>query len=144
MGPQGPAGADGGQGPAGPTGATGLTGATGAQGPAGPTGAQGPTGPSFTNYRAGNSVSATETGSGTNVFSYTYPSALTAGTYTVQFSLHGAQNLGFTGNAVMPLPVVLTSTNTGFTFEFIDVNGGAVLNPTPTAITVDYHTIAAN
>ena len=78
------------------------------------------------------------------MFSYTYPSALTAGTYVVQFTLHGAQSLGFTGNGTMPLPVVLTSTNTGFTFEFVDVSGGAVLNPTPTSVTIDYHTIAAN
>ena len=70
--------------------------------------------------------------------------ALAAGTYTTQLMLHGAQNPGFTGNATMPMIVMLTSTNTGFTFEFIDVNGGTVLNPAPTTFTIDYHTLPIN
>jgi hypothetical protein len=58
--------------------------------------------------------------------------------------LHGAQNLGFTGNGNMPMIVVLSSTNTAFTFEFVDVSGGTVLTPTPTSVTIDYITVPTN
>jgi hypothetical protein len=44
----------------------------------------------------------------------------------------------------MPMIVVLSSTNTAFTFEFVDVHDGTVLTPTPTSVTVDYTTVATN
>lgn len=105
------------------------------------TGGTGPTGPSFTNYRAGQNVTASRT---VAVFTVTYGTALAAGTYTTQVTLHGAQNLGFGGNSTMPMIVVLSSTNTAFTFEFVDVTNGNALTPTPISVTVDYTTVATN
>lgn len=75
------------------------------------------------------------------VFTYTYSSALAAGTYAVSVQLHGAQDMGFSGNTTMPVIVVLTSTNTAFTFEFVNLSGGAALTPTGTSITIDFQTI---
>jgi hypothetical protein len=40
--------------------------------------------------------------------------------------------------------VVLSSTNTAFTFEFVDVSGGTILTPTPTSVTIDYITVPTN
>jgi hypothetical protein len=96
----------------GANGATGMQSVTGAKGASG---AKGPTGPSFSSsYRAGDNVAVSKSG---NTYTYTYPTALAAGTYAVLVQLRGAQNLGFTGNATMPYLTILTSTNTGFTFE---------------------------
>jgi hypothetical protein len=95
--------------------------------------------------RAGSNVTATETVANTsNIFKYTYVTPLAAGTYATTVMLHGAQNPNFTGNGTMPGIVVLTSTNTDFTFEFIDYAGGGVLNPAPTTFTVDFVTAQSN
>ena len=83
-------------------------------------------------------MTATETAPNSNIFSYTYVTALPAGTYASNVTLHGPQNPGFTGNGTMPGIVVVSSTNTGFSFEFVNYNGGGVLNPTPTSFTVDF------
>ncbi len=142
QGPQGLAGVDGTNGTDGAAGSAGATGDTGPQGPAGPQGVAGPTGPTGATgsvaSRAGTNVSATETAVGSNIFQYVYASALPAGTYAANVQLQGAQNPGFTGNTTMPGIVVLSSSNTTLTFQFVNYNGGAVLNPTPTAFTIDF------
>jgi hypothetical protein len=88
-------------------------------------------------------VAATKSG---NTYTYTYPTALAAGTYAVHVQPHGAQSLGFTGNAVMPYITIVSSTNTGFTFEFEDLNGGAVLSlaSAPASLNIDYLTLLQN
>ena len=94
-------------------------------------------------YRAGSNVSASRSG---NVFSFTYTTPLPSGTYATQVILHGAQNPNFSGNPMMPMLVVLTSTTTGFTFEFIDLDVGTVLAPVAgyTTATIDFVTIQQN
>ncbi|TML61749.1 MAG: hypothetical protein E6G22_09070 [Actinobacteria bacterium] len=88
-------------------------------------------------------MAATKSG---NTYTYTYPTALAAGTYVVHVGLHGAQSMGFSGNGTMPFPTVLTSTNTGFTFEFEDLSNGGVLALTsaPASLNIDYQTLLQN
>jgi hypothetical protein len=87
-------------------------------------------------------VGATKSG---NTFSFTYTNALAAGTYTTLVSIHGNQNLGFTGNGTQGHIVTLTSTTTGFTFDFEDLSGGGALTPGAiTTLQIDYITILAN
>ena len=59
---------------------------------------------------------------------------------------HGAQSLGFTGNSTMPFLTIVSSTNTGFTFEFEDLNSGAVLSlaSAPASLNIDYITLLQN
>jgi len=97
-------------------------------------------------YRAGSNVTATETVAGTSkIFSYTYLTALPAGTYVVTVMLHGSQNPDFTGNGTMPLIVLVATTdNTKFSFEFIDTDNGTLLDPVPTSFTVDFITVLQN
>lgn len=115
----------------------------GATGPAGPQGATGATGPALGNaYRAGQ-VGATKS---SNTHTYTYGTALPAGTYVTTVAIFGNQNLGFTGNGTQGHIVVLTSTNTGFTFDFEDLSGGTQLtlgSNAPTTLQISYISIAA-
>jgi hypothetical protein len=52
--------------------------------------------------------------------------------------LHGAQNPGLTASGIRPAIVVLTSSNTSITFEFVDYASGSVLNPTATTLSIDF------
>jgi hypothetical protein len=64
-----------------------------------------------------------------------------------QVMLNGPQSLGFTGNGVSPMPVMVSSTTTGFVFEFEDSTGGwAVLSLSgaPATLNVSFVTVAAN
>jgi hypothetical protein len=71
---------------------------------------------------------------------------LAAGTYVTTVAIHGNQNLGFSGNATQGHIVVLTSTNTGFTFDFEDLSTGLALTPAAglTTLQIDFHTFLAN
>jgi hypothetical protein len=148
-------GATGAVGPTGAVGATGATGATGADGatgpsgpsgpsggPAGPTGATGPSGPTFSNFKAG-SGSATKVG---NTYTFTYPIALPAGTYITEVMINGNQNLGFSGNPTQGHLVMVSSTNTGFVFEFEDLSSGNILALTnaPATLAVVFQTLPTN
>ena len=57
-----------------------------------------------------------------------------------------AQSLGFSGNGTMPYLTVVTSTNTGFTFEFEDLSNGGVLSLTgaPASLNIDYLALLQN
>ena len=52
----------------------------------------------------------------------------------------------FTGNSTMPFLTIVSSTNTGFTFEFEDLNSGAVLSlaSAPASLNIDYITLLQN
>jgi hypothetical protein len=87
------------------------------------------------NYRSGTNVTATKT---TTTFSYTYATALPAGSYGVNVDLYGLQNVNFGGNTTMPMIVVTASTNTGFSFQIMDADDGTALTTTLTSLKVDF------
>ena len=87
-------------------------------------------------------MNATLSGS---VYTVTYGTALAAGTYTTQVKIRGLQATGLTiGNTTAPIIVTLTSTNTAFTFQFMNLANGAALTPTLTPLVVDYITMPIN
>ena len=77
-------------------------------------------------------------------FTVTYGATLIGTSFATTVQLHGLQTTGFSSNTTMPIIVVLTSTASGFTWEFEDLNSALALTPSPTSMIVDYITVPIN